>query len=440
MPNVSIIRRPDTIESVYYVDGVADGTIYCSLDPHGSPVIFELSTDQLTETIQCANADLFVGYGVYFENPVFEAGDTFTLFGQTFTCSATPGPGLFADYAAGYTFQQVAESMALAINQNSTLNKFLVAKAVNTNGAAWRIYIAAKFIGARYNIFPSNISYSATYPTWLGDGEFGNSFDVFRGQKLETYGYKVFIEIWATKECSTNDVRWNRNEYNLNAELIATLVQPYNPSNTFRFDIAQFLRPLTEPTLPSYQGEYTQFVLVDNAVRSYFIKVGEIFTGGYDPYTQEPDDVNNTHAQRYYCCESEMRWTAAGHFPAGIVPSPFRQYWAHSYDDASVINEGAGIDCVDAPYGVIVTDNISSTCAFGGAFPATYVHIGYASDTLGTGLSQTPGVGLDYIAAITTTSSVFPIASYFAGYWKKYVGTDGSLGPFELIFVHSFFT
>ena len=60
---------------------------------------------------------------------------------------------------------------------------------------------------------------------------------------------------------------------------------------------------------------------------------------------------------------------------------------------------------------------------------SAFNYIAYASDTSGTGFSRTPGVGLNYIAFLTSGTPISsPTADNFSGLWQRYVGAPGDPG------------
>ena len=64
---------------------------------------------------------------------------------------------------------------------------------------------------------------------------------------------------------------------------------------------------------------------------------------------------------------------------------------------------------------------------------AAYVYVAYASDASGTDFTTTFNASLDYIAFKATNSAlVSPIASDFAGLWKKVKGEPGGAGQTQL--------
>jgi hypothetical protein len=72
---------------------------------------------------------------------------------------------------------------------------------------------------------------------------------------------------------------------------------------------------------------------------------------------------------------------------------------------------------------------IGAAGAAGAAGASAYVYVGYASDTNGTGFSLTPASGLNYVAFLTSSTSIAtPTASNFAGLWVEFVGATGATG------------
>lgn len=72
----------------------------------------------------------------------------------------------------------------------------------------------------------------------------------------------------------------------------------------------------------------------------------------------------------------------------------------------------------------------------GPACDSAYVYIAYASDDTGTDFTRTFDPLLDYIAVLTTTTQIAtPVASHFAGLWKKYKGEPGSDGDSAYLYI-----
>ena len=71
-----------------------------------------------------------------------------------------------------------------------------------------------------------------------------------------------------------------------------------------------------------------------------------------------------------------------------------------------------------------------ATGSAGAAGASAYLYIGYASDASGTGFSQTPGSGLNYVAFLSSNVVIgSPNAGNFTGLWKNYASTFTATGP-----------
>lgn len=320
MANVNLIERPTTVNFRVYNYGFYVQDAEMSLDPADSPVYFVFNSDVYATSGAPAMAYLFPNYTNANIPITVAVGDTITIYDQVFTASNNPG---FNEFFAGTTADQnlIVESLADAINQNNSLNWRLTAQAI-TSGLP-QVVLVSKYIGSNFNLILS--SSFANNPTVIRSNFDSNNLN--RGQELEGYDYKVFIEIWQKNP----NVSLGSQDFTSDDRLLVTLSQAWNNSNRFVFDISAYLKSMITP-LELRTTVYDNGVkLVNGLIGSYYIKYGEEFVGGYNKSTGKPSDpvnnITNTYPRKIYIGQTNVRWTANGVFPLNYNPSDNTQYW-----------------------------------------------------------------------------------------------------------------
>lgn len=220
-----------------------------------------------------------------------ENGDTVTIFGIILT--AVDSPSNSSEFASGTTtFQkEVANSLANAINENINLNWRLSANAyLEPNDGTWMVRVDARYGGTQFNILNNQTLNFANHSGFFGGT---GSVDNTRGQQLQAYQYKCYIDLFEVDLDSGNEI------------FISTFEKSYKSDNIFNFNIADTLRSLLDYWEPEpwklNQGSiaYQNFTKLDGHLAGYRVKFGEQFIGGYDPSTDLPTD-NDQDIQNYY--------------------------------------------------------------------------------------------------------------------------------------------
>lgn len=315
MANVNLIRTPYTPIIRTYNGGVIQtGTTTYTLEPHGTPILFEFNSN--------VSGTAFKAIAYYIPTLATTAGSTVTIFGEIFTASANPQTSqeFFSNNLTQPSLGLSMSSLADCINQNTNLNWRFTAESSTTN-----VKLTAKYTGSSYElIIPTTLDSSS--PTWLNiqSGTDGN-----RGQQLQNYNYTVFAEIWGY---SQQPASWGGVDTIVTgANLLTTITQKWNPSNSFIFDVSQYLRSLTSFTLPRID-DTPQFRYFPNHLMPYYIKYGESFNGGYNISTGNPidtsTDITNLFERKYYINQTPLRWACEGALDLAINDvDKWRLYW-----------------------------------------------------------------------------------------------------------------
>lgn len=356
MPIPTIVQRPYTRELDYYSLGTHTSfTVDNGLDPNDTPVVFAFASE--TYAIQSARSFVVFGPTPPFPNPNIDivAGDSFTIFGERFVAADNPVENQFktctaADYNSRLTSVQ---SLADSINSNNNLNwRFVASIVADITLGITRIRLDARKGGAIYNfIVGENISANITgTPTYDSFGFFpiGAGTDPNRGSLLQGYEYGFRVEIWVPKESFGSE--WGRLSTNPKpvSNLLATVEASWNESNCVDFDISRYLQSLTTVDIPdalitAAPNAPAQIVVSLFAVAPYFLRYYELFNGGYDVTTDLPTEFDvandqpltptNRKVRAWNQGETEMRWTAPGALPLGVLNPSFYQYWQYRTGD-----------------------------------------------------------------------------------------------------------
>lgn len=336
MSNINITTRPITGRINYFTDGLIDDTtirndifpseyedLATSLDPIGNPIIFELASD----TIGSAQKS-----EIYINFTGATSITSITFFDIVFTESVDANLTATQFYNSTFSIQERIDSLVNAINQNINLNWRYTA--FNDNNIF--CHIVANQPGSIYSITAPYFSMIPNLTTGYVAGADSN-----RGMLLQNYNYRCFVELF-----EYDYVEWNRNGF-VNDPLIAsykksklvTLSQPRNTENKFNFDLSKFFDIIKPAINYTSSGTYSNFTYIPDQIKSYYIRFGESFIGGYDPTTDLPIDtpwnVTNTNETKRYLGLSEIRWCSNGTFKLGILNSIFPNYRISSQSSIS---------------------------------------------------------------------------------------------------------
>lgn len=348
MARVNVTQSPTSTDVWQYFpfsSGVS-GLVNTSLDPTGSPVYFELSSDTAGFTGQKSAIYLSLwqttsGSGTTSAITVPE-GATITLYGVVLTAKDDPGQlEWFSALASDDPSRALsADSLATLVNSHPDLRWRTTAsvETVDLGGGLLTYYVVltAKFAGDAYSFSPppypspNRVTYttSGPYTDWYllySPGTYSS-----RGQQLSPYSYTVFLEVWSLGNFSEFGSPTPAGEEDV---LLATLSAPWPADNRVAFDVSRYLAPKT--TVPFFATP----LLVDQDVHleqratcGYYLRVGEQFTGGLDRSTMLPadasDSISNTYARKYYVSDSEVRWCCPGAYPLESVDPTSQPYWS----------------------------------------------------------------------------------------------------------------
>jgi hypothetical protein len=371
MAKVNITNRPFTRE----LTNLPSGTFEISLDPNGTPIIFEFASETagyaanenkefiLFGAVNPTNS-ILLGLATYVR---MQVGDTFTILGEVFTCSANPNESGFYPTGAVYVQAEVELSMsslASAITNNPNIASNYDVSYGNYVGQYGFVLLTAKRGGA-YSAFSTTVGVSfnasiaalATYATILlpSVNHLYNTvaklhdLSTSRAQYLEAFGYGIYIEIWTQDDTLlfTNTTPGIENPENATNVFLARQITPSrlvvltNPQNKFRFDVSQYLQQLTAIPLPNFDNITTGAganVLnhQPRATGSYFIRYGEFFNGGYSTVTGLPVDsqfnIQNLNVKTYKIADTQLRWTCEGALRLDVNDPTFYQFWLSQFE------------------------------------------------------------------------------------------------------------
>lgn len=304
--------------------GGEDYELLNSLDPIETPTIFQFSSDNSTcsgYVTSTSNAELTINF---FINPIITSIE---LYGNTFVSApVVTQTNEFLDD----TFPNViarAQSLVNAINNNTNLNWRYTAY-LNPN-IPIIVRIRANYPGTQYNFVAPY--YVINTPTPAISLVTVTSQNTSRGMLLQNYGYKMFLEIWEVYDATGNPLEWlTEGDVKIIAnalpyKLIATLEQTWNEENIFTFDVSKYFQ--IDKTITNFLSPGTTFVSYTGqgkeGIKCYFLKWGEMFTGGYDDVTDLPVDdpwnIENIIYTKNYIDVSELRWASNGMYNLGIL-------------------------------------------------------------------------------------------------------------------------
>jgi hypothetical protein len=346
MANINIIGRPFTAELNYFNAGVQDVStqrqnifttpysVAANLDSIQSQLVWNLNSEVLGTSVKSEiKLDLTT-------NPTIIQ---IQIFNEILTESTTSNLEYNQFYNNTFSIADRINSIVNIINSNINLNW----KYIAFNDSNLYVHIVAKNSGTIFNL--SGTNFSTDCPT-VG---YVSGVDGSRGEKLQNYNYKCFIEIWEVE-----NVDWNRvgsvTQLSSNTRnKITTLTQNWNTENIFSFDISNFFN-VEEPMI----GEEVTGTAITpynfNIVykpKCYYLRYGESFIGGYDPSTNLPVDsdswnITNTNETKRYIGDSELRWISNGVFLQSLLANDYPTYWLNSEYDNSTTNKYLDIKIV----------------------------------------------------------------------------------------------
>ena len=334
MANINIINRPFTAEVNYFSNGILDNTnerqnifttpygIAANLDSCWSQLIWAFNTEVLTIS---SKSNIVLDFStnpniteVQIFNEILTQAESNLEFNQ------------FYSDTSGFTIQERIDSFIECINSNINLNwRYYAYQTANA------VVISAILNGSIYSLTNPNFNITTVGPSIISSYSPGT--DGNRGELLQNFNYKVFVEVWEVE-----NIDWNRigSVDLLSGQVrtkITTLTQNWNPENRFIFDFSNFFNIET-----SIQDLTNNFTLTYKP-RCYFLKFGEQFIGGYDPDTDLPIDtawnIQNTNITKRYIGNSELRWISGGVFLQALINNNFPQYWLSSQYNTSSTNE-----------------------------------------------------------------------------------------------------
>jgi len=304
--------------------GGEDYELLNSLDPIETPTIFQFASDDSTcsgYVTSTSNAELEINF---FINPIITSIE---IYGNTFTSAPiVTQTNEFLDD----TFPNViarAQSLVSAINNNTNLNWRYTAY-LDPNIPVL-VKIRANYPGTQYNFVAPY--YVITTPTPAISAVLVTSKDTCRGMLLQNYGYKMFLEIWEVTDANGDPFEWLTDgdvkiiSGGLPYKLIATLEQTWNDENLFTFDVSKYFQ--IDKSITNFLNQGNTFVAYNaqgkEGIKCYFLKWGEMFTGGYDDVTDLPVDdpwnIENIIYTKNYIDISELRWASNGMYNLGIL-------------------------------------------------------------------------------------------------------------------------
>jgi len=304
--------------------GGEDYELLNSLDPIETPTIFQFASDDSTcsgYVTSTSNAELEINF---FINPIITSIE---IYGNTFiSAPVVTQTNEFLDD----TFPNViarAQSLVSAINNNTNLNWRYTAY-LDPN-IPILVKIRANYPGTQYNFVAPY--YVITTPTPAISAVLVTSKDTCRGMLLQNYGYKMFLEIWEVTNADGTPYEWLTEgdvkiiSGGLPYKLIATLEQTWNDENLFTFDVSKYFQ--IDKSITNFLNQGNTFVAYNaqgkEGIKCYFLKWGEMFTGGYDDVTDLPVDdpwnIENIIYTKNYIDISELRWASNGMYNLGIL-------------------------------------------------------------------------------------------------------------------------
>jgi hypothetical protein len=322
--NINIVGRPFTAEDYYYNGGIQDVvnvrnniftspySIATNLDSAWNQLVWSLNSEILGSAQM---AELYIDLT---GNPAITE---IQIFNEILTESATASLGFNEFYNNTFSISDRVDSIVNIINTNINLNWRYTA--INVSGTFVRIN--AINTGSQYSLIAPNFSMT---PSLVSGSTLGQ--DGSRGEKLQNYNYKCFVEIWEVE-----NIDWNRTgSVNLlsgqRRTKITTLNQSWNPDNLFTFDISNLFEiPTDINDLPI--GQFT----LTYRPKTYYLRYGESFIGGYDPATDlptdlDPWDITNTNETKRFIGETELRWLSGGVFEQSVLINSYPRYWLNS--------------------------------------------------------------------------------------------------------------
>lgn len=367
---VALTDFPYTEEVNYYENGIFRNKLYLSLDPVDTPIefTFQSTTTGVIFPPYFSMEVLFydnttpgvVAPDTFLPIPILE-GDTISIRGELFTAKTNPQANEFftcpqGSSATGADFlarKRSAESLADAINQNLNLSPlyfaipiFATFTAPNANANVFGVKIVSRYTGFFYNLIPgSNVTQGivivfnglTTTSTVKSIGATINSVNYNFGEGLSSFDYGVFVEVWEYRGFSNY---WGRRPNNDNSNLIGVLELPYRYDNLYTFDISKLLKASVKTNLPNRvlvvndTGKLYFDQGAPTAVKSYYLKYGDKFSGGVDTTGAPLLDPSNSYIRKYYSNQNErvaLRWASPGAYKLNISQDTPQHppYWYH---------------------------------------------------------------------------------------------------------------
>ena len=263
--------------------GGEDYELLNSLDPIETPTIFQFASDDSTcsgYVTSTSNAELEINF---FINPIITSIE---IYGNTFiSAPVVTQTNEFLDDTFPNVIER-AQSLVSAINNNTNLNWRYTAY-LDPNIPVL-VKIRANYPGTQYNFVAPY--YVITTPTPAISAVLVTSKDTCRGMLLQNYGYKMFLEIWEVTDANGDPFEWLTDgdvkiiSGGLPYKLIATLEQTWNDENLFTFDVSKYFQ--IDKSITNFLNQGNTFVSYNaqgkEGIKCYFLKWGEMFTGGYD--------------------------------------------------------------------------------------------------------------------------------------------------------------
>lgn len=350
--NIEILSRPFTAEQNYFIAGVQDITT-TRQNVFTSPYSLAANLDSIQSQLIWAFRSEVLGTSGYSEIFIDLTGDPIITEIQIFNEILTPSVDANLEYnqfypngIVGISISDRVDSICNIINTNINLNwKYT---AINDSGN--KVHIIANNTGTIYNLTAPNFSIITDPPLPLITTGYVAGIDGSRGEKLQNYNYKCFVEVW-----EVDNVDWLRigSPSNLTGERkrkLTTLTQNWNSENIFNFDISNFFNVNVE-----IDTAFTANIFNETyKPKCYYLRYGELFIGGYDPATDLPVDtdswnIENVNETKRYIGDSELRWYSNGVFPQSILFNEFPRYWLNSEYDNSTTNQYLEVQIIQEP-------------------------------------------------------------------------------------------
>lgn len=325
MARVENFLNPEYREIIKY-DGGSTTDVEAGLFPNGNPIIFGYYSEDFAVNSSYSSVRIFPNNYTTSPSALGDMvdGDTLTIFDVKFTARDNPTQvNEIFTFDSGSTVDEVElfiDSIVFAINSNSKLSTYFTAKKVDSNNSNYKVLLViSKIKGSEYNLNISNTS--TTGDVYAFFGAIGQ--DEYRAQKLQKYNYGVYLQLWQPR----NNVYYT-NYYDVDSEdndkLLITLNQKYNGENEFYFDISSYTKDnlINLPTT-GYGGFYFE----ENAIKPYYIRYGEEFSGGLNLSTTLPDDDDNKLTRQYEIGKTDLFWVYPAWFETGIRENNFYEYF-----------------------------------------------------------------------------------------------------------------